>query len=193
MKYLKMYESFDVSFSENDIHEICKTYNIINYTINSDGSIDVNGEVDLYGMGLTKLPLKFRNVTGNFYCYNNKLTNLEGCPQSVGSNFYCSYNQLTNLEGCPQSVGSNFDCSYNQLTNLEGCPQSVGSNFDCRNNPIYNIYKLFDDPSKIELFNDYDCIRIEEGKPAIIIDRLNDFLEEIGESRVKKVKGFINI
>ena len=37
------------------ISSICKQYNIKNYTINSDGSIDVNGgSVDLSGFGLKK-------------------------------------------------------------------------------------------------------------------------------------------
>ena len=31
--------------SEQEIHDICRKYNIINYTINPDGSIDVNGDV----------------------------------------------------------------------------------------------------------------------------------------------------
>ena len=33
--------------SEQKIHEICKSYDIIKYIINSDGSIDVNDNVDL--------------------------------------------------------------------------------------------------------------------------------------------------
>ena len=41
MKYLILFESFE------DIDEICRKYNIINYTINSDGTIDVDGNVDL--------------------------------------------------------------------------------------------------------------------------------------------------
>ncbi len=36
MRYLKLFESFE------DIDEICRKYRIENYTINSDGSIDVN-------------------------------------------------------------------------------------------------------------------------------------------------------
>ena len=36
MRYLKLYESFE------DIHEICKEHGIIDYTINPDGSIDVD-------------------------------------------------------------------------------------------------------------------------------------------------------
>ena len=68
MKYLKLFESLD------NIHEICKRYDIENYTINSDGSIDVDGNVDIQDRKLTKLPLKFRNVSGSFDCKYNKLT-----------------------------------------------------------------------------------------------------------------------
>ena len=50
----------------NSIHDICKEYDIENYTINSDGSIDVAGDVDLYDKGLTEIPLVFNKVTGYF-------------------------------------------------------------------------------------------------------------------------------
>ena len=33
--------------SNEEIHQICQQYNIENYTINPDGSIDVEGNVDL--------------------------------------------------------------------------------------------------------------------------------------------------
>ena len=36
MKYLKLYKSFE------DINEICRKYDIYNYTINPDGFIDAN-------------------------------------------------------------------------------------------------------------------------------------------------------
>jgi hypothetical protein len=76
------------------INDICKKWGIENYTINDDGSIDVQGNVDLSDMGLTKLPIKFRNVTGYFYCSYNQLVTLEGSPQRVGGDFYCYNNQL---------------------------------------------------------------------------------------------------
>ena len=204
MKYLKLFESLE------NIHEICKRYNIKNYTINSNGSIDVEGSVNLTYRNLTKLPLKFRNVSNGFYCYNNNLTNLEGSPINVGGNFDCRYNNLTSLEGAPNSVvgifncsnnkltnleggpthvGFDFNCYYNNLTSLEGGPTSVGAYFSCANNPVYEIWKLFRDKSKIELFNDYDIIRGTD----IAIDRLNDFLITIGKKPVESVKGYNNI
>jgi len=122
-----------------EIIDICKTYNIENYTINSDDTVDVAGDVNLHHKGLTKLPLKFGKVSGNFTCGDNFLTILEGCPQSVGGYFNCGDNFLTTLEGCPQSVGGYFTCHGNKLIILEFCPQSVGGSFSCSKNKLTTL------------------------------------------------------
>jgi hypothetical protein len=95
---------------------ICEKYNITNYTINDDGTIDVVGDVDLYNKGLTELPLTFNKVTGWFDCGGNQLTSLKGCPKWVGGSFYCNHNNLTNLEFSPDYVGIDFWCNNNNLT-----------------------------------------------------------------------------
>jgi hypothetical protein len=84
MRYLKKYES-----REYDIHTICRKYGIRNYTINKNGSIDVDADAVIQYMNLEKLPLKFGDVSCDFSCSSNKLTSLEGCPKSVGGYFYC--------------------------------------------------------------------------------------------------------
>jgi hypothetical protein len=134
MKYLRKFNE-----SKENIESICQKYGINNYTTNEDGSIDVDGNVNLFNKGLKNLPLRFRNVTGSFDCSYNKLTTLEGAPQSVGGSFYCSDNKLTTLEGAPQSVGGYFYCTNNQLTTLEGAPKSVGAYFDCTNNQLITL------------------------------------------------------
>jgi len=117
MKYLKLFENFE------DIHKICEKYGITVYTINTDGSIDVDDNVDLNDFGLTKLPLKFNKVSGNFECYYNKLTTLEGSPKSVGGDFYCVDNNLTTLDFAPKLLGGNFKCIdnpiYDQLGDID--------------------------------------------------------------------------
>ena len=75
-----------------------KSYEIENYTINEDLSVDVEGNVDLILNSLKVLPIQFRKVSGNFDCYNNKLTSLLGCPVSVGGNFYCGANEICESE-----------------------------------------------------------------------------------------------
>jgi hypothetical protein len=107
---------------------ICKRYRIKNYTINSDGSIDVNGDVDLSNYDLTELPLTFNKVTGSFDCGGNNLTTLKGSPRWVDGSFYCSSNRLPSLEFCPDYVGSYFICRYNNLTD-NYCESEIGGGF----------------------------------------------------------------
>ena len=104
---------------------------------NPDGSIDVDGPVELTDLKLEKLPLKFNKIhDGWFDCAHNKLTTLEGSPNIVEGSFYCSDNQLTNLNGGPIDIKVIFDCSTNNLTSLEGCPTRVGWKFECGDNAV---------------------------------------------------------
>ena len=82
MKYLKLYETY------KDIHSICRKYGITNYTINSDGSIDVDDNVNLRLKNLDKLPLKFNKVFGFFDCRGNNIKSFEGFPKHIGGNLY---------------------------------------------------------------------------------------------------------
>src|SRR5271157_3681122 len=76
-----------------NIDEICKIYDIENYTINN-GSIDVDGDVYIQDKNLDKIPLKFNKVSGSFSCSCNNLDTLEYCPEYVGKDFWC-YNNNT--------------------------------------------------------------------------------------------------
>ena len=211
MKYIR---TFNESTNTSEIEAICEKYNITNYTINEDGSIDVDGNVDLYDKKLKVLPLKFRNVSGNFLCGCNYLTSLEGTPKSVGRNFSCAVNQLTSLVGCPQSVGGDFICNYNRLTTLDGGPKRVGKCFSCRDNKLKSIdylpkyYKeLFIGNNPItkitDLFttsNEYGRISNREDKDLImdftyreiiqqdklLANRLVEFLDDIGKLKTRE-------
>jgi len=114
-------------------------YHIKNYTINDDMSISVNGNVDLSDKNLKSIPIKFKEVTGYFYC---------------------SYNQLTSLKYCPETVGGDFWCSYNQITNFDGLPEFFEQPIYLLGNPVYEIYKLFKgDPRCIYWIREFDAIR----------------------------------
>ena len=110
------------------IDEICEKYKIKNYTINDDGTIDVDGNVDLFNEGLTEIPLTFNKVSGYFYCSYNKLTTLKGSPKWIGSSFSCDHNQLTSLEFSPDYVGGWFSCETNPLID-NYCDTEIGSGF----------------------------------------------------------------
>ena len=104
MRYLKLFESF------KNIDKICKQYDIYDYTINPDGSIDVNDDVDLCFKNLIKLPLKFNKV-GWFDCSDNNLISLKGSPKEVSVFFDCSNNNLITLEGSPIEINGSFYCN----------------------------------------------------------------------------------
>ena len=108
-----------------------KNYKIKKYTINEDGSVDVDGNVNLSYKGLTEIPFNFNKVSGIFNCAENKLTSLKGAPKKVGGDFGCSYNKLTSLEGVPKKVGGNFYCSNNDLISLKGIPLKINGNLFC--------------------------------------------------------------
>jgi hypothetical protein len=135
MKHIKLFESM----TEIEVEKICKKYKIENWILNPDGTVDVDGDVYLAYQGLSKLPLKFGRVTGDFRCYRNQLTSLEGCPTEIGGGFYCDNSLLTSLEGCPTEIRGAFDCSYNKLTSLEGCPTEIGGDFKCYSNQLTSL------------------------------------------------------
>lgn len=105
---------------EKNIHKICKSYEIENYTINPDGSIDVDGDVLPFNRNLFTIPIKFNKVSGNFDCSWNNLISLENSPIEVGGNFICDFNRLKSLVGSPIKIGGFFYCVDNPLESLDG-------------------------------------------------------------------------
>ena len=202
MKHLKLFENFNDS-----IESICKEFNIKNWTVNSDGTVDVKGNVCLDSKGLSKLPLKFGKVSGVFSCDNNYLKTLEGSPSQVGASFKCSNNKLITLEGSPSYVGGNFFCSDNILISLKGAPNEVGGYFicyrnqlinlegapresipgiGCNHNPIFQIYKLFPNHKSYLDSVDYNYLR----GTNIVKSRFKEALDEIGIELPEIIEGY---
>ena len=187
MKYLRLYESFD----EVEIDEICRIHWIYDYTINPDGSIDVNKSVELSYYGLTKIPIQFNKVNDDFFCSYNNIKTFEGAPKEVNGVFCCDYNQLTSFKYAPKRINEDFSCISNNIITFEYFPSYVGGHFNCFGNPIFQVWNLFVDLTKIELLNDYDIFRDEDTKePGIVMARLNDFLLEIGKEPVKNINQY---
>ena len=143
MKYIKRIDEFFGLFKS--VEDKLKEFGIKNYTINNDGTVDVDDSISFFGEHLTKIPFRFGIVTGNFHINGNKLKSLEGCPKEVGGFFDCGYNQLKDLIGGPQKVEGDYYCINNQLTSLEGCAGDIGLSIHCR----YNNLDLLDCSSVI--------------------------------------------
>lgn len=232
MIYLKKYEGIFNILKKNipteaekdpkkiEIINICKEYNIINYTINDDYTIDVDSSVDISYKNLYKIPIKFRRVSGYFWCVGNFLENLENSPIFVGGNFMCQkqYNgSLKSLKGAPKTVVGRFDCQSNtNLKSFEFISNIESGTIELQNTGIYSFDFLQDNikyfysvgtplhifltpllpivPNTIELIKLFDPIRPNGGdKPIILIDRYEGLLEELGKEIPKKyIESFNN-
>ena len=216
MKHIKLFENF----KEESIDDICKKYNITNYTINEDGSIDVDSDIRICDTDLTKLPLKFGKVSGNFDCCRNKLMSLDGCPSYVERTFNCDTNNLTSLEGCPKCVSGWFICTHNKLTSFDGCPRYVGGDFFCNYNNIRSLSglsvdlmgELYPSPNLKYIYNilknhleyinnfyDFNIITdLGIGRQDLNLKRLNKFidlydLEELSDVVLNNLKIYYNV
>ena len=109
-------QGFEVQRRTEMIKEWLKEYNIKDYTINRDFTIDVNENINLSNMGIGEFPeyIQFNIVKGYFDCESNRLTSLKGAPERVKQFFMCNDNLLTSLEGAPENVAS-FYCFNNKV------------------------------------------------------------------------------
>ena len=153
-------------WEKDRIDSICNAYNIRNYSINADSSIDVNGDVNLQARALIKLPLKFGKVVGSFNCHLNEMKNLMGSPETVGGTFRCYDNKLTSLEGSPRVIDGDFLCYSMKMTSLLGGPQIVNGVFNCGDNWLDT---LMGGPDTVGAYRCYrNNLTTLEGAPRII-------------------------
>jgi hypothetical protein len=112
MKFLRKSQLWEQHFK---IRKLCLEFNIENSILNSDGSLDVDQDVNLLNKNLLKIPFQFNIVNGSFICSNNKLKSLKNCPKIVNSFFYFDCNRIKSLKYSPSRVGSDFMGSNNKL------------------------------------------------------------------------------
>ncbi len=122
MKYRKFLESTYPSYK---LEQDCKTYDIKNYTINSDGSIDVDGDVFIAGWRLPECPLKFNIVNGDFDCSDNRFTTMKNFPKKITGWLNASDNDLVCTKDIPQEIGGSINLSFNKLEKLTNIPKVV--------------------------------------------------------------------
>ncbi len=137
MKHLRKYKLFE---SNTEIDKICRIYKIINYTVNSNNSVDVDGGVKFWNKRLESIPLNFNIVNGYFECGYNYLTSLKGCPVRVGNGFSCRNNDLTSLQYSPRFMeNGNFHCGWNKIESLQYCTELIRGRFYCDYNKLTSL------------------------------------------------------
>ena len=134
-------------------------------------------------------------VGDSFECGYNELETLKGGPENEIEFYDCNSNKLKNLNGAPSKVDT-FFCSHNELKTFKGDLKEANKliiqnnnirsfyNFPkfnslrIRRNPIFELWQFFENVNYIEYFNELDII--QENEKIVILDRLNYFLQDIG-------------
>lgn len=102
------------------IEKILDDFNIVNYTINSDETIDVDGSVNLSFKNIHRLEIQFNKVSGNFSISGNPLTTMKGFPKYIEGTLNCNLTGLETLEYFPEYVGGYSRLNYLDLKSLHG-------------------------------------------------------------------------
>ena len=147
-KHLGLIEKFQIARhlkqeemlkTETQIASWLEKYNITEYTIHDDLTVDVFQTVDLSDQKLAYLPVQFARVQGSFSCSHNYLTTLKGAPREVTENVSFYNNRLTGLIGCPQKIGGFAKFDENRITSLEGLPDRIYGNLGLSRNEITSL------------------------------------------------------
>lgn len=101
------------------------------------GNVVLTDKKDEKGNALTRIPIKFDKVLGNFICKNMDLISLENAPNTVTGNFDCSNNYLKNLVGGPKNVYGTYYAMNCELLSLKGV--FTVKNIDVSNNKLVNL------------------------------------------------------
>ncbi len=135
----------------------CDFLDIRNYTINNDGTVDVNGDLNIYFLQdrikkdeKNTILINFNKINGDVDI-NLQWTHRYGKAGRTGQgqlpftfnevtgNFHANHNMLETLRGCPKKVGGCFDVRSNRLRTLEGSPETVGDYFSANSNSLDDL------------------------------------------------------
>lgn len=134
--------------TDSEIIYQCVKYQIHDYTI-ENGRVNVQGNVRLRKLRLSRIPVPFGIVSGNFDCGCNNLTDLTDAPTYVGGWFDCSSNEfLTSFQGAPLVVKGAFYC-YNPFLDQKNYIYLFEMNYenikpvDMLGNSWFDVQKMY--------------------------------------------------
>ena len=173
-------------------------YRVKNYQLVPDDRygclVNAYGFVDLQGLSLTDIPVKFGEVKGFFNCAHNQLTNLDFCPDVLHGNLYIVNNKIDSLRSCPRVINGTFYADKNNLKNLQYGPDIVVGQYMCRNNQLESLEYLPQKVGNIYLDNNpalpaplQSIIDLEELRVASQIHAEKLQLEQVPHGRQKEV------
>lgn len=107
------------------IELFCEEFNIKNYYINDDYSINVYQNVVLDNFIGDELPIKFNKVIGYFSCSKSNIKSFKNFPNFIEYNIYFQGNIIENFQGFPKTVKGRIVLWNSTIKSLDGYNGSI--------------------------------------------------------------------
>ncbi len=187
---IKLFEQFN---NEQEIHDICRKYDIKRYNINQDGTIDIEGGLVISDNYITEIPIKINKVDGFIYLsYCENLTTLKNIPEYVGGRLELRDNlNLKRIDYFPTEIKGHINISSNNLTELNNIQGEVYESFNCKSNNITTLKGfpliingfLYLDNNPISIID--SSIEVRGGKISIDGTNFDDRIKKLPQDRLR--------
>ena len=124
--------------SRKELEKLLESFKIYNYKIDEEEKLHINGNIDLSGMNLEKIPFRITSITGSVQLKGNKIKSFENFPVKALS-VVLSYNSIDSFESFP--VDSEVDyllVDNNNIQKFNSFPKNLKS-LSVTHNPISSI------------------------------------------------------
>lgn len=128
-----------MKMTKNEVYNWLFQYNINDFYVKKDLTVDVLGSVDISSQSLIEIPIQFGEVSGNFNCDNNLLTSFQGMPTEIGLALYASNNLISSFEGFPKYIGTSARLLSNEITHLIKLDTKIEKNLYLDYNSIKSL------------------------------------------------------
>lgn len=160
-----------------NIEEVLDQYNVVDYSINNDGSVNLTKDITFFKKNLDKIPFSVSKAPRILdYSFNN-ISSLEGSPEECDTIFY-AMNNISDLKGITitsrlLSLSNNkieklnfpkgfktdeLLLNHNNIYELTGIPINFNGKILLNHNPIETCFKT-NDGKDVHIFNSLKIIK----------------------------------
>ena len=160
-----------------NIKEVLDQYNVVDYSINNDGSVNLTKDITFFKKNLDKIPFNISKAPRILDFSFNNISSLEGSPEECDTIFY-AMNNISDLKGITitsrlLSLSNNkieklnfpkefktdeLLLNHNNIYELTGIPINFNGKILLNHNPISTCFKTTDGKD-VHVFNSLKIIK----------------------------------
>lgn len=141
-------------------------------SVEEDGTINVDGDLNFDLYRDESIPIKLGTVTGSFINHDSKLKYLWNGPKRVEGSVEMTGSIIKSLSGGPEWIGEHLHLGGTKITSLKGIAKYIGGNVHFAGS---NLKSLEGMPERLEgdLYTEATKIKSLKGSPKTIMGVFN--------------------